>query len=183
MIHLILPQTEYSSFRTLVIDIYQQKENLISLSTYIQKKMNLLQASEDVVQETLLKLQAIDDDKAMGIPNKVGYLIRCLKNKAIDTMRKSKEDCTISLSDLKYVERLGEGNTVLETSIYLSLEAKVLWKQIEATLTIRQLSILKSSLKGYSRKEMADYFQISPNTVRNTLLQSQTLLRKNLRCL
>jgi RNA polymerase sigma factor (sigma-70 family) len=142
--------------------------------------MGISHLAEDVVQDTFIKLATMSAVRQEPIPNKIGYLIQSLRFRAIDVLRRENKKSAISMSNDEFYETVGDQNLKIEKMVYDNIENEFIWQQVKSILTERQLAIFQSSLEGYSRKEMAEYFDVTPNTVKSTLQQSQTRLRSGL---
>lgn len=135
------------------------------------------QTSEDIVQESFLKLWENRVD--IKTDNIGGWLYRVACNLAYKHLRRESRKTRITA--YFQTEKQNSGNEVEER--LLQKESSHLFTELYSRLPEKQQAVyLLSSEEGLSRNEIAHHLNISPNTVKNHLARAVRFIRENVRC-
>lgn len=141
----------------------------------IEQLVHNPELSKEILADTLHALW-INRKEVVEKFNVVGWMIVTARNKAINAIRDEKQKETVSLEQFPFLETAEK--------IEAELEAKELEKMIELAvekLAPREKLVFTLSRKrGLNRKEIAERFNVSENTVRNQLHNALVNIRKHL---
>jgi len=132
------------------------------------------EASEEVVQDVFLKLWQ-NRATFTNIENHRAFLFRMASNSTLDALKKlsrEKEMLTRLQQNLKHRK---EDNT--SESLDLKESESLVKRAIEQLPSQRQVIYKMSRHAGLSHKEIAERLNISPNTVRNQLIEALRYIR------
>lgn len=125
-------------------------------------------AAEDMVQDCFVKLLRSPVDFA-GEAQERAWLLTCVRNACYDFFRRSEEK-----------------NVLLDESLVSAADDQ--WQQVDLRLDTQDLLMalppelrticLLYYVEGYSSREIAEFLQCRPSTVRNRLARARQLLRE-----
>ncbi|QBR13277.1 RNA polymerase sigma factor [Sphingobacterium sp. CZ-2] len=149
-----------------VFDAYSA--NIYNLSFHILKNK---EQAEEVVQETFLKVwmhrEELDDAKDLW-----PYIYVIAKRICYNQLRSMKYDLLAQQELIKNMTVLAE-----DSAHQLSEINKILQESVDLLPERQKLVWIMSREEGKSHKEIADELGISPNTVKNTIVQTLKTLR------
>ncbi|MFH6603662.1 RNA polymerase sigma factor [Maribacter algicola] len=132
--------------------------------------------SEDIVQNVMIKMWRKREklDTTISIKN---YLYRSVYNEFVDQYRKQ---MAITTLEKKYIEGLDSFVEAQSESQTFQLIAAV-EKEIERLPPKCKETFLLNKKEGLTYKEIADYLNISVNTVEKNMVKAFSILRKKLK--
>jgi RNA polymerase sigma-70 factor (family 1) len=158
------------AFRT-IYDQYNQK--IYRLAFRYLKDTSL---SEEIVQETFIKLwlnrTALDPEGDIW-----SYLSLISKRLSLNSLREISRSTSLTIKLLSNIEEAYNGT---EENIYASDLEQITEKLIHKLPRQQQQVYQLSRVKGLSHKEIAEQLCISPNTVKNHMVQALKTLRAKL---
>ena len=133
--------------------------------------------AEDVVQDVFMKLW-VDHSSLASIDSFGTYLFRMSKNHILNHFKRTAREMLI-VSEI--FRESGEGVNNAQDSLAAHEVEQVLKSVVEA-LPPQQKAVYKLSREeGKSHDEIADLLKISPNTVKNHIVQALATIRTHLR--
>jgi RNA polymerase sigma-70 factor, Bacteroides expansion family 1 len=162
-----LKEGDMNSFEE-VFTIFQPK-----LLAFVYRYLKSREDSEEIVQEVFIQIW----ENRTTLNEKLSfksYLFTITKNRIIDYFRKKKIE-TLSKNYVRNFTELIHDNTSSEL-VYKDYDA-VLAEAIEKLPDKRKVIFLLSRKFGMSRNEIANFFNISENTVKNQLQEALNFLR------
>ncbi|HEY4789013.1 MAG TPA: RNA polymerase sigma-70 factor [Bacteroidales bacterium] len=162
-----LKEGDMNSFEE-VFTIFQPK-----LLAFVYRYLKSKEDSEEIVQEVFIQIW----ENRTTLNEKLSfksYLFTITKNRIIDYFRKKKIE-TLSKNYVRNFTELIHDNTSSEL-VYKDYDA-VLAEAIEKLPDKRKVIFLLSRKFGMSRNEIANFFNISENTVKNQLQEALNFLR------
>lgn len=157
---------------TLLFHMYKSK-----LYAYILRITESEELAEDIVQDVFLKLWR-DHEQLGGIDNFGSYIFRMSKNHVINHFKKMAHE-TLVVSEM--FKQRSEGHNDIQDMIAVKDVEKVL-SQIIQKLPAQQKSVYQLSREeGKTHEEIANLLNISPNTVKNHIVQAMLTIRLQLR--
>ncbi|MCF0065745.1 RNA polymerase sigma-70 factor [Dyadobacter chenwenxiniae] len=152
---------------------YLYKHKLYSYLTSLTESEML---AEDIVQDVFLKLWN-DRETLAEIDNFGSYLFRMSKNQAINHFRRMSRE-TLIISEMF---QANPSDNQTEDTVSLK-ETKKILEDIIDKLPAQQKMIYKLSRhEGKTHDEIADMLKISPNTIKNHIVQAMSTIRTQLR--
>ncbi|UOY05776.1 sigma-70 family RNA polymerase sigma factor [Muricauda sp. SCSIO 64092] len=132
--------------------------------------------SEDIVQNVIIQLWRKREklDKTISIKN---YLYRSVYNEFVDVYRKQ---MSITALEKKYIEGLDSFVETQDESRTFKLLTAV-EKEIELLPPKCKETFLLSKKEGLTYNEIADYLNISVNTVEKNMVRAFSILRKKMK--
>ena len=135
-------------------------------------------AAEEITQEIFIKLW-LSRDILQGVENIDGYIFATARNKTLNYLRKAAYDDRL-LRELQERAAPNIGNNVEERA--LSSEYDRLLQDALALLSPqRRLVYQLSRERGLNHEEIANYLQLSRNTVKNHIVEALRFIRHYLR--
>lgn len=158
------------------INSFEKIFNLFSprLFSFVLRYIKSKEDTEEIVQEVFIQLwenrSKINEDLSFK-----SYLFTITRNKITDYFRKKK------IEDL-YRDYVKNFTDIISENIYKDLFNKdydaVLADGIQQLPEKRKVIFIMSKKFGMSRQEIADFFNISENTVKNQLQEAMDFLRQ-----
>ena len=147
------------------------------LYSYTFRLTGSSQLSEDIVQDVFMKLWK-DHELLAGVDNFGGYLFKMSKNHVVNHFKRIAHETLIMAEILHYLPT--EYNNTQE--IIDVNEAQGILNEIVEKLPAQQKAVYNLSReKGLSHEEIAKILAISPNTVKNHIVQAMATIRTQLR--
>lgn len=166
-----LKNGDMSSFEE-VFTIFQPK-----LLTFVFRYLKSKEDSEEIVQEIFIQIWENRSELNEKLSFK-SYLFTIAKNKIIDYFRKKKIE-TLSRSYILNFTEIIHDNTYREV-IYKDYD-EVIAHAIDKLPDKRKVIFILSKKFGMSRNEIANFYNISENTVKNQLQEALNFLREILK--
>lgn len=164
-------QADQGAFTTL-FHMYKQK-----LYGYVLRLTESEMLAEDIVQDVFLKLWN-DHDSLNTIDNFGSYLFRMSKNQVINHFKRMAHE-TLIVAELFQQNPAGHNET--QEIVALKDIEKILGDILEK-LPPQQKSVYRLSREeGRTHDEIANLLKISPNTVKNHIVQAMSTIRTQLR--
>ncbi len=164
-------QADQGAFTTL-FHMYKQK-----LYGYVLRLTESEMLAEDIVQDVFLKLWN-DHDSLNTIDNFGSYLFRMSKNQVINHFKRMAHE-TLIMAELFQQNPAGRNET--QEIVALKDIEKILGDILEK-LPPQQKSVYRLSREeGRTHDEIANLLKISPNTVKNHIVQAMSTIRMQLR--
>ena len=168
---LLASQADENAFSTL-FHLYKHK-----LYAYLLRLTESEMLAEDIVQDVFMKLWK-DHETLAEIDNFAAYLFRMSKNHLVNHFRRMSHE-TLIISELFLVNSSSCNHT--EEIISLK-ETEKLLEDIVDKLPAQQKSVYRLSRhEGRTHDEIANLMKISPNTVKNHIVQAMATIRTQLR--
>lgn len=168
---LILSSTGDGSAFTLLFHLYKNK-----LYAYVLRLTESEMLAEDIVQDVFMKLWN-EHASLAGIDNFGSYLFRMSKNHAINHFRRMSHEALL-ISEMFQTD---PSHNATEDLVALN-ETEKLLSDIIDRLPAQQKTIYQlSRQEGRSHEEIAKLLEISPNTVKNHIVQAMSTIRTQLR--
>ena len=168
---LLASQADKEAFTTL-FHLYKHK-----LYGYIFRLTESEMLAEDIVQDVFMKLWS--DHTSLGsIDNFASYLFRMSKNHVINHFKRMAHE-TLIMTEICGQKPAGYNDT---HDMIAMKEVEKLLAEILEKLPAQQKKIYHLSREeGRSHDEIADLLNISPNTVKNHIVQAMSTIRTQLR--
>lgn len=132
--------------------------------------------AEDVVQDVFLKIWA-NRERLTAVEKFEDYLFIVARNHVYDILKKQKKEDHLRASLIEWFE----SNRETPEQQLLLKESGQLLQQAVARLSPAQQAVYKMVREqGLSHKEVAEQLNISPNTVRNHIVNSLKIIREHL---
>lgn len=156
-------------------EIYHQYFN--GLANYAYAVLKDRDAAKDVVQDVFLDVW--NKRETLSIKTSLeAYLVRAVKFKSIDFIRKDKTKQQYVANMTPYSVPLTEENEE-DDEQKLNRKKQLSYAIAQLPTKCRQVFLL-SRLSGYTYKEIAEEMNISPKTVENQISRALKLLRQKL---
>lgn len=155
--------------------LFHQHKN--KLFGYLLRLTNSPEITEDIIQEIFLKLWK-DKAELVNIMQFDAYLFRMAKNQAINAFK------TIARQTLFYTEYINSQEIDIDSTEQLIQfdETQKLLEQIIESLPPQQKLIFKLSREQHLKhEEIAQLLSLSPNTVKNHLIQALSTIKHKLK--
>mgnify|MGYP005751378463 CR=1 FL=1 len=151
------------------------RRNYSRLCQRVQRITNNAAAAEDIVQEVFLNFWDSNQLHATSLPE--AYLYKAALNKALNyvSSQKRKSD----LNDVYNAQNPAFGNNPEQELELIELQQKA-DEAIKSLPPMCRKVFLLSRYEEMSHKEIADFLEISPNTVDNHIKKALSILRKAL---
>jgi RNA polymerase sigma-70 factor (family 1) len=133
-------------------------------------------AAEEIIQNSFFKI-CINRDKLEEVENVKAYLYKYVSNECLNYLRKALKDSKI-IDAVKNHQEESSNNTV--DSINFNEITAIAAKLIEKLSPQRKNIYKLSRQEGKSIPEIAEILNISPNTVKNTLVETLKIIRLGL---
>jgi RNA polymerase sigma-70 factor (family 1) len=157
---------------TLLFHNYKHK-----LYGYVFRLTESEMLAEDIVQDVFLKLWA-DHESLASIDNFGSYLFRMSKNHVLNHFRRMAQETAIVAEMFREISQ--SSNDTQE--MLASREIEQVLKAAVESLPPQQKMVYKLSREeGKTHDEIAALLKISPNTVKNHMVQALTAIRAQLR--
>ncbi|MBC5993521.1 RNA polymerase sigma-70 factor [Pontibacter cellulosilyticus] len=134
---------------------------------------NDMAAAEDLVQEVFVNFWNNTERQFIDTPE--AYLYTAVINKALNYTTSQKRRLEINAKYLEFQPKAG--NSIEQEMLDQELQQKI-QQSIEALPPVCQKVFLLSRYEEMSHKEIADFLNISPNTVDNHIKKALAILRK-----
>jgi len=168
---LILASTGDESAFALLFQLYKNK-----LYAYLLRLTESEMLAEDIVQDVFMKLWH-EHQSLSTIDNFGSYLFRMSKNHVINHFRRMSHE-TLLISEMFQAD---PSHNATEEVVALN-ETEKLLSEIIDQLPPQQKTIYQlSRQEGRSHDEIAQLLKISPNTVKNHMVQAMSTIRTQLR--
>ena len=155
-----------------VFNIFQPK-----LYAFVFRYLKSREDSEEIVQEVFIQIWETKSNLNEKLSFK-SYLFTITKNKIIDYFRRKKID-TLSKNYIQNFTELVHDDTHRDI-IYKDFDT-TLAKAIEQLPAKRKVIFILSKKFGMSRSEIAKFYNISENTVKNQLQEAINFLKETLK--
>ncbi len=155
--------------------LFHQHKN--KLFGYLLRLTNSQEITEDIIQEIFLKLWK-DKSELVNIVQFDAYLFRMAKNQAINAFK------TMARQTLFYTEYINSQEIDVDSTEQLIQfdETQKLLEQIIESLPPQQKIIFKLSREQHLKhEEIAQMLNISPNTVKNHIIQALSTIKQKLK--
>lgn len=155
--------------------LFHQHKN--KLFGYLLRLTNSQEITEDIIQEIFLKLWK-DKSELVNIIQFDAYLFRMAKNQAINAFK------TMARQTLFYTEYINSQEIDVDSTEQLIQfdETQKLLEQIIESLPPQQKIIFKLSREQHLKhEEIAQMLNISPNTVKNHIIQALSTIKQKLK--
>ena len=147
------------------------------LYAYLLRLTESEMLAEDIVQDVFMKLWN-EHESLADIDNFGSYLFRMSKNHVINHFRRMSHE-TLIISEMFQVNPSSHNHT---EDIISFKETEKLLADIIEKLPAQQKSVYRMSREeGMSHDEIAALLKISPNTVKNHIVQAMSTIRTQLR--
>ena len=168
---LLASQADKEAFTTL-FHLYKHK-----LYGYVFRLTESEMLAEDIVQDVFMKLWS-DHTSLKNIDNFGSYLFRMSKNQVINHFKRMAHE-TLIMAEIYGQKPSGYNDT---QDMIAVKEVEKLLAEILEKLPAQQKKIYHLSREeGRSHDEIADLLKISPNTVKNHIVQAMSTIRAQLR--
>lgn len=162
---------DINSFKKLYI-IYQSK-----LYQFIFRYLKKKEDSEEIVQDILVHVWENRSNLNENLSFK-SYLFTIAKHKIVDYFRKKKVETLYRNYIQNYIEIVNDNNN--NELIYKDFTSELIGA-IEKLPEKRKVIFIMNKKLGMSRIEIANFFNISENTVKNQLQEAMKFLRQVLK--
>lgn len=133
--------------------------------------------AEDIVQDVFMKLWA-DHSSLAAIDNFGGYLFRMSRNHVLNHFKRVAHETAI----VSEMFRNGEQGNNNAQDMLAAKEVEQVLQSVVETLPPQQRVVYRLSREeGKSHEEIAELLKISPNTVKNHIVQAMATIRTQLR--
>ncbi len=157
---------------TMLFHMYKHK-----LFAYILRLTESEMLAEDIVQDVFMKLW--NDHTSLGnIENFGSYLFRMSKNQAINHFRRMAHE-TLIMAEILHQSSTGHNET--QDIMALKDVEKILGDIVEKLPSQQRIIYHLSREEGRSHDEIANLLKLSPNTVKNHIVQAISTIRIQLR--
>lgn len=157
---------------TMLFHMYKHK-----LFAYILRLTESEMLAEDILQDVFMKLW--NDHASLGnIENFGSYLFRMSKNQVINHFRRMAHETLIMVEILH--QSATEHNETQDVMALKDVE-KILGDIVEKLPSQQRIIYHLSREEGRSHDEIANLLKISPNTVKNHIVQAMSTIRMQLR--
>ncbi|MCF0054864.1 RNA polymerase sigma factor [Dyadobacter sp. CY356] len=133
--------------------------------------------AEDIVQDVFMKLWN-DHESLSSIDNFGSYLFRMSKNQVINHFKRMAHE-TLILAELFHQNPVGHNET--QEMVALKEAEKILGDILEKLPPQQKAVYYLSREEGRTHDEIANLLKISPNTVKNHIVQAMSTIRTQLR--
>ncbi|SEJ27911.1 RNA polymerase sigma-70 factor, ECF subfamily [Dyadobacter koreensis] len=157
---------------TLLFHMYKNK-----LYGYLFRLTESEMLSEDIVQDVFMKLWN-DHQSLSSIENFGSYLFRMSKNHVINHFKRMAHETSI-MAEMFGQNSAGHNETL--DIIALKDVEKLLAEILEKLPAQQKIVYHLSREEGRTHDEIANLLKISPNTVKNHIVQAMSTIRTNLR--
>lgn len=164
-------QADQGAFTTL-FHMYKNK-----LYAYVLRLTESEMLAEDIVQDVFMKLWN-DHDTLGSIDNFGGYLFRMSKNQVINHFKRMAHE-TLIMAELFRQNPIGHNDT--QEIVALKDIEKILGNILENLPPQQKAVYHLSREEGRTHEEIANLLKISPNTVKNHIVQAMSTIRTQLR--
>lgn len=164
-------QADQGAF-TALFHMYKNK-----LYAYVLRLTESEMLAEDIVQDVFMKLWN-DHILLSTIDNFGSYLFRMSKNQVINHFKRMAHE-TLIMAELFYQNPVGHNDT--QEIVALKDIEKVLGAILEKLPPQQKAVYHLSREEGRSHDEIANLLKISPNTVKNHIVQAMSTIRTQLR--
>jgi len=168
---LLASQANEGAFTSL-FHMYKHK-----LYAYILRLTESEMLAEDIVQDVFMKLWH-DHSSLSSIDNFGSYLFRMSKNQVINHFKRMAHE-TLIMAEIFNQKPAGHNET--QDIISLKDVEKVLGEILEKLPPQQKAVYHLSREEGRTHDEIADLLKISPNTVKNHMVQAMSTVRTQLR--
>jgi RNA polymerase sigma-70 factor (family 1) len=157
---------------TMLFHMYKHK-----LFAYILRLTESEMLAEDIVQDVFMKLW--NDHTSLGnIENFGSYLFRMSKNQVINHFRRMAHE-TLIMAEILHQSSTGHNET--QDIMALKDVEKILGEIVGKLPTQQRIIYHLSREEGRSHDEIANLLKLSPNTVKNHIVQAMSTIRIQLR--
>lgn len=154
-----------------IIDVYfEEYDHLLLTAISIVRKREF---ALDILQDVALNLIE-KQDQLVILSNPRAFLHKCVRNAAIDAVRKYKQTSSVCCGYLEEVAKRTDTGHDIELNLWLKSHLKEYPPQLQTAFCMH-------FLYGYSVKELAHVFHMKPNTltqkfkrIKANLAQSQS---------
>lgn len=158
------------------------------LNGFIRKRVSNNEDAEDILQDVFYKLVKTIQDTLNPVENMTAWLYRVTRNTIINKGKKKREMAlpqTRYDDDATFLNELSEvmfnDNKSTPETVYLQA---LVWEELEQALEalpiVQKEAFELTELKGLSVKEVAEYTNVSVNTVLSRKHYAVKYLRENL---
>ena len=147
------------------------------LYAYIFRLTESEMLAEDIVQDVFMKLWN-EHPSLNSIDNFGSYLFRMSKNQVINHFKRMAHE-TLIIAEIFHEKPLGHNET--QDIISLKDVEKILAEILEKLPPQQKTVYYLSKEDGKTYEEIADLLKISPNTVKNHIVQAMSTVRAQLR--
>lgn len=168
---LLASQANQGAFTTL-FHLYKNK-----LYAYVLRLTESEMLAEDIVQDVFMKLWN-DHHSLNTIDNFGSYLFRMSKNQVINHFKRMAHE-TLIMAELFHQNPVGHNET--QEIVALNEVEKILGDILEKLPPQQKAVYHLSREEGRSHDEIANLLKISPNTVKNHIVQAMSTIRTQLR--
>ena len=169
---LILASQANEGAFTSLFHMYKHK-----LYAYVFRLTESEMLAEDIVQDVFMKLWH-DHPSLSNIENFGSYLFRMSKNQVINHFKRMAHE-TLIMAEIFHQKQAGHNET--QDIISLKDVEKVLGEILEKLPPQQKAVYHLSREEGRTHEEIADILKISPNTVKNHMVQAMSTVRTQLR--
>lgn len=139
-------------------------QNETKLLAYLNNILRCPYLAEDVLQDTFIRLSAMNSQRNFEIKNMTSFTYQVARNIAIDVLRKKKRDATIDIECVQQ-EQLHDEYSDIETSLMQSQLSDNLNKTVKK-LSVRHQNIMSFYRNGrLKQKEIASVYKLSPTLI------------------
>lgn len=164
-------QADQGAFTTL-FHMYKNK-----LYAYVLRLTESEMLAEDIVQDVFMKLWN-DHNSLNSIDNFGSYLFRMSKNQVINHFKRMAHE-TLIVAELFHQNPVGHNDT--QEIVALKEVEKILGDILEKLPPQQKTVYHLSREEGRTHDEIANLLKISPNTVKNHIVQAMSTIRMQLR--
>ncbi|MBE9461439.1 RNA polymerase sigma factor [Dyadobacter subterraneus] len=164
-------QADQGAFTTL-FHMYKNK-----LYAYVLRLTESEMLAEDIVQDVFLKLWN-DHVLLDTIDNFGSYLFRMSKNQVINHFKRMAHE-TLIMAEIFHQNPVGHND--IQEKVALKEVEKILGDILEKLPPQQKAAYHLSREEGRSHDEIANLLKISPNTVKNHIVQAMSTIRTQLR--
>lgn len=143
---------------------------------YAMKICHSKSIAEDITQEVFIQLW-IHRDSLKFVENLNGFIYTIVFRKSLNILRKAKYDEKLLQGIEQSIQEYKEEKQLLESSIEFK---NILQIAIQQLTTQKRNIFILSKEYGLSYKEISEQLNISPNTVKNHLIEALKSIRKYL---
>lgn len=142
---------------------------------YIQKRTSCRDYAQDIIQETYVKVIAVQNKQKLNNPR--AFLYKVAKNIIIDKARKS-----IKFQEIPYEENEYTVKTQQPEEIVLEQNMQmILMQEIQKLPDMRKEAFVLHVVEGHTRQEVARKMKISLNAVDKHISRASIQLKEKLR--